>query len=500
VYLWRANKDCTSYDKYRLKDLQVASRADLCDSVLHAEADDADGEPVSIKGVLRDFLPFDEESTDSLLRMDDLTQLQRINVPSIVECLQRRFKQGKMYTFIGNTLISINPREVLDIVLPDTTSKVKLYDSTVRKYFADNSCEGKVANGHRAHIFSVAERAYRSLKDTQTNQSIVISGESGSGKTECAKYSLEYIIEVCRNQAEDDRTEALLRHILVHNKILEAFGNAKTFYNENSSRFGKFLKLYFQPDCERLIGVQIETYLLEKSRLVECEKGERNFHVFYQMLAGMAKVSELKLRPKESYVYLSGRHSQCEFDITYSSGKDDYGMWEELRDALYEMQLSEDQVFSIAKTLSAVLLLGNIKFYDVYKEYNNYAEVKRECETDLQDVADLLDVDAKRLKRILTYKDDYISMSSPQAENNRDTLAKTIYNNLFDFLCNQINMVLKQGIENRSDFDTAKYVGLLDIFGFENFRDDQGASVNSLEQFCINLANEKLQVCAFDFL
>jgi myosin heavy subunit len=300
--------------------------------------------------------------------------------------------------------------------------------------------------------------------------------------------------------------DAIVKRITFNNPILEAFGNAKTLRNDNSSRFGKYLELCFQHDGIRLEGAQIQTYLLEKSRLISQSRGERNFHVFYMFLEALKKdqntCAELKLRPREEYKYLGGSEGTFEAEGAYEDDLNEAEQWDVVQHALREMGIQEERA-SIMRVLSFVLLLGNLEF-DV-KEVGGtpHAKVSDSTRDVLADAAQVILCDEEALEQALVVKKEdklfgRVPLNAAQAATNRESLAKLLYNELFDWIRECINkeLALDGGGDNLSNMRT---IGLLDIFGFESFtvfdkKTKIWRTANSLEQLCINFANESLQM------
>ncbi|SCU77896.1 LAFA_0A03884g1_1 [Lachancea sp. 'fantastica'] len=397
--------------------------------------------------------------------VSDLTLLSKISDESINENLKKRFLNGTIYTYIGHVLISVNPFRDLGIYT----------DSVLRSYMGKNRLEVP------PHVFGIAESMYYNLKAYNENQCVIISGESGAGKTEAAKRIMQYI--AAASDTHSDSIGKIKDMVLATNPLLESFGCAKTLRNNNSSRHGKYLEIRFNAQFEPCAG-NITNYLLEKQRVVSQLKNERNFHIFYQFTKGASENyrQTFGIQPPEQYVYTSA--SGCTSVDTIDDTKD-------FQDTLKAMQVigitqqEQDEVF---RFLAAILWIGNISF--VENEEGN-AKVRDTSVTDF--VAYLLQVDSQLLcqsliERVLETNHGmkrgsvyHVPLNIVQATAVKDALAKAIYNNLFDWVVERVNVSLHA-------FPGAdKSIGILDIYGFEIF------DFNSFEQICINYVNEKLQ-------
>eukprot|EP00761_Pharyngomonas_kirbyi_P008029 gb/GECH01008040.1/.p1 GENE.gb/GECH01008040.1/~~gb/GECH01008040.1/.p1 ORF type:complete len:1589 (+),score=433.96 gb/GECH01008040.1/:1-4767(+) len=399
-------------------------------------------------------------------KWDDLTLMENPTEESITEVLKNRYKQGNIYTYIGPVCVSVNPYK-----------KVPLYGSETKTTYHDHHPYELAP-----HIYSLAEDAYRTMVESGRPQSIIISGESGAGKTEASKLMMEYLAAV---SVSGKITEYIKNAILGSNPVLEAFGNAKTTKNDNSSRYGKYMDLFFNFQGQ-LEGGHITTSLLEKSRVVTQRKGERNFHILYQLCAGADDVLRRELsiyQPKKfrylanSLISVKGINDKEEFKITQR--------------AMSDMDITLNEQMEIWRVLSGVLHLGNVRF--TAESVNNEDGSKVENEDQLQLVAKILNVDEGMLRKSLVQKTitvgagdrkstHLVAQDVGAAEFNRDALAKGIYERLFHWLIRRVNNAIRRP-------DSAKYsIGLLDIYGFEIH--DEG---NNFEQLCINYINEKIQ-------
>ncbi|XP_045408713.1 unconventional myosin-IXb isoform X9 [Lemur catta] len=397
---------------------------------------------------------------------DDLCNLPKLTEDNLLKNLKHRFLQQKIYTYAGSILVAINPFKFLPIYNP---KYVKMYE---------NQQLGKL----EPHVFALADVAYYAMLRKQVNQCIVISGESGSGKTQ----STNFLIHCLTALSQKGYASGVERTILGAGPVLEAFGNAKTAHNNNSSRFGKFIQVnYLESGIVR--GAVVEKYLLEKSRLVSQEKDERNYHVFYYLLLGVSEEErqEFQLKQPEDYFYLNQHNLKIE------DGEDLKHDFERLKQAMEMvgfLPATKKQIFSV---LSAILYLGNITYKkratgreeglevgppEVLDTLSQLLKVKREI---------LVEVLTKR--KTVTVNDKLIlPYSLSEAITARDSMAKSLYSALFDWIVLRINHALL----NKKDMEEAVSclsIGVLDIFGFEDFER------NSFEQFCINYANEQLQ-------
>ncbi|KAJ0250323.1 Myosin-3 [Hirschfeldia incana] len=392
---------------------------------------------------------------DILDGVDDLMQLSYLNEPSVLYNLEYRYNQDMIYTKAGPVLVAVNPFK-----------EVPLYgDRNIEAY--------RKRKNQSPHVYAIADTAIREMIRDEVNQSIIISGESGAGKTETAKIAMQYLASLGGGSGIE-------YEILKTNPILEAFGNAKTLRNDNSSRFGKLIEIHFS-ETIKISGAKIQTFLLEKSRVVQCAEGERSYHIFYQLCAGASPAlrEKLNLTSAKEYNYLS--QSNC-----YSiKGVDDAERFQAVQEALDIVHVSKEDQESVFAMLAAVLWLGNISFSVIDNE--NHAEP--EPDESLSTVARLIGCNIDDLKLALSKRNIKIrnetfvqKLTLSQAIVARDALAKSIYACLFDWLVEQINKSLAVGKRR-----TGRSISILDIYGFESF------NKNSFEQFCINYANERLQ-------
>ncbi|KAL8241971.1 hypothetical protein R6Q59_012273 [Mikania micrantha] len=396
-------------------------------------------------------LPANPEILDGI---DDLIQLSYLSEPSVLYNLKYRYDQDMIYSKAGPVLVAINPFKTIPLYGDD-------YIEAYKRKKMDNP-----------HVYAIADTAIREMIRDEVNQSIVISGESGAGKTETAKIAMQYLAAVRGGSGIE-------YEILKTNPILEGFGNAKTSRNDNSSRFGKLIEIHFSK-IGRISGASIQTFLLEKSRVVQCTEGERSYHSFYQLCAGAPPSLREKLNLKSAHEYKYLQQSNC-YKIP---GVNDAKEFCNVTEALDIVHVSKEDQENIFAMLAAVLWLGNVTF--TVDDNNHVVPVIDEA---LLTVAKLLGCEADQLQialstRKMTVGSENIirKLTLTQAIDSRDALAKSIYSCLFDWLVEQINKSLSAGKRH-----SGRSISILDIYGFESF------DVNSLEQFCINYANERLQ-------
>ncbi|KAI5282668.1 class II myosin, partial [Ascosphaera aggregata] len=406
-----------------------------------------------------------ETSKKKEVGVSDLTLLSKVSNEAINDNLKKRFEAGEIYTYIGHVLVSVNPFRDLGIYT----------DKVLESYRGKNRLE--VA----PHVFAVAESGYYNMKAYKENQCVIISGESGAGKTEAAKRLMQYIANV--SGGTDSAIQQTKDMVLATNPLLESFGNAKTLRNNNSSRFGKYLELQFNSNGEP-IGATITNYLLEKSRVVGQIKDERNFHIFYQFTKSAPQNYRemFGIQQPSSYLYTS--QSQC-LDVP---GIDDTKDFADTINAMNIIGIPQEEQDNIFRMLSAILWLGNMQFRE---DDEGNAAITDKSIVDF--VAYLLEVQPDQVSKAMTQRIMETSrgmrrgsvyevpLNVTQALAVRDALAKAIYFNLFDWIVERLNASLSaRGAVSNS-------IGILDIYGFEIFEK------NSFEQLCINYVNEKLQ-------
>ena len=426
-----------------------------------------DGENVQLSPAVsaetRDCNP---EALDSSI--SDLINISDLNEMSILHNLRIRYKEDKIYTSISSILISVNPFKLLPLYTPEVLD------------FYRNGGRDKAP-----HVFSIAYNAYNNMLTESADQSVVISGESGAGKSEATKLILQFITDVSSKAAGTVATvNSLEQQILAANPILEAFGNAKTLRNNNSSRFGKLITVNFDSNgC--IIGGGIINYLLEKSRVVTQTQGERNYHIFYQLLSNVEanpKLAEsMSLQDPKLFTYTS------QSGVIHIEGVSDEKDFEEFVNSMNILNFSPDEQNTILRIVAGVLHFGNTQFRAVTKstgddgaEFVNPEVVGIACE--------LWGVSSEAVIKVLTHRSMgtreiiLVPYKMSQAQDAKDAMVKRVYAELFQFVVDKINTVLSSGNKQRHNF-----IGVLDIFGFESF------TINSFEQLCINFCNEKLQ-------
>ncbi|XP_060729625.1 unconventional myosin-IXb isoform X1 [Tachysurus vachellii] len=412
----------------------------------------------------RQYITAQEFLMPHLEDVKDLCSLAVINEASILETLRCRFYRSQIYTYASNILISINPFKFLPIYNP----------KNLHRY--ENCILGK----EEPHIFTIADAAFWAMLNKRTNQCIVISGESGSGKTQSTNFIIHCLTALSRKGC----TSGVERTILGAGPVLEAFGNAKTTYNNNSSRFGKFIQVNFL-EGGIVRGATIEKYLLEKCRLVSRKSRERNYHVFYYLLVGASQEEkeEFRLLEPENYYYL--KQDQGDVDDA-AEIKYEFKRLQQAMEMVGFLPATKKQIFSV---LSAILYLGNVS-YEPRADGDGVTVGPPDV---LQTLSELLKVREDLLIKALTWRktqtvNDVLVLrySLSEAITTRDSMAKSLYSSLFDWIVLRINHALL----NKRDMEDAVpclSIGVLDIFGFEDFK------TNSFEQFCINYANEQLQ-------
>lgn len=385
-----------------------------------------------------------------LIGQNDLTALSYLHEPDVLYNLEVRFKNRQLiYTYCGIVLVAINPYQELPI-----------YGADIIQAYRGHSM-GELD----PHVFAVSEEAYAKLEREKCNISIIVSGESGAGKTVSAKYAMRYFAAVGGSESETQ----IERKVLASSPIMEAIGNAKTTRNDNSSRFGKFTKLLFNNDISTmsLTGATMQTYLLEKSRVVFQAPEERNYHIFYQLCAGRDKFPELMLDHPDKFRFLNQGNAPIIPKVS------DSNEFDETLKALTTLGFSNEEINNIIRILAGILHLGNINIEDTDREACSIASNN----LSLNIMSDILKLNKTELLQWLTtrqiesFNDTVlIPMNKATAEAARDALAKHIYSKIFHYIVSAVNRNL---INPRKEDN---FIGVLDIYGFETF------DINSFEQ------------------
>uniref|UniRef100_A0A8C8JBD3 Myosin VB n=1 Tax=Oncorhynchus tshawytscha TaxID=74940 RepID=A0A8C8JBD3_ONCTS len=407
-------------------------------------------------------LPF-LRNPDILVGENDLTALSYLHEPAVLHNLKVRFLEpNHIYTYCGIVLVAINPYDQLQI-----------YGEEVI-----NAYSGQNMGDMDPHIFAVAEEAYKQMARDERNQSIIVSGESGAGKTVSAKYAMRFFATV-GGSANDTNVE---EKVLASSPIMEAIGNAKTTRNDNSSRFGKYIQIGFDRRYH-IIGANMRTYLLEKSRVVFQAEDERNYHIFYQLCASASfpefKDLALSKSSAEDFIFTS------QGENIFIEGVNDAEDFKKTKEAFTLLGVKESNQSSIFRIIASILHLGNVEICS--ERDGDSCHISRN-DPHLTHFCRLLGVELEQMehwlchRKLVTTSETYVkNMSRKQAANARDALAKHIYAHMFDWIVEHVNKSLHTSSKQHS------FIGVLDIYGFETFE------INSFEQFCINYANEKLQ-------
>ncbi|XP_007939649.1 unconventional myosin-XV [Orycteropus afer afer] len=390
--------------------------------------------------------------------VEDMTQLEDLQEATVLSNIKTRFERNLIYTYIGSILVSVNPYRMFGIYGPE---QVQQYN-------------GRALGENPPHLFAIANLAFAKMQDAKQNQCIIISGESGSGKTEATKLILRYLAAVNQKRGITQQVK-----ILEATPLLESFGNAKTVRNDNSSRFGKFMEIFLEGGV--ISGAITSQYLLEKSRIVFQAKNERNYHIFYELLAGLpAQLCQtFSLQEAETYYYLN-QGGNCEIE-----GKSDADDFQRLLEAMEVLGFSSEDQDSIFRILASILHLGNVYFEKYETDAQEVASVVSARE--IQAVAELLQISPEGLQKAITFKVTetmqekiFTPLTVESAVDARDAIAKVLYALLFGWLITRVNAQV-------SPWQNTMSIAILDIYGFEDL------SFNSFEQLCINYANENLQ-------
>jgi len=435
--------------------------------------------------------PMDKQS---LRAWPDMVVLKQLDNASLLHNIRMRYMKDEIFTSIGSILISMNPyKQIPDLFGPESMEK-----------FIQSGGDVNILKDLGPHIYGVAEDSYSSMMNQDSDQSCIVTGESGAGKTEATKLFLAYIAERSRRnqrvrtesfaemEADGSNYQVPLREqILGANPIMEAFGNAKTVRNDNSSRFGKLIDVHFNRRLGVISGGGITNYLLEKSRVVRHLEGERSYHVFYQICAAATTIDpdmrdRYQLFEADQFFYLN----QSAKPSTRIDEVDDCSDWQETVKAMKMLKITDEQREQVCRTLAGILHLGNLEFAGG-NQGGDTASVQN-TET-LHLVATLFGVEDAALEAGLLTRDLSNKMETViqkhnvrEASDARDALAKHTYSRLFDFLSSCINSALSANLDEKT-MRESRTISVLDIFGFESF------GHNSMEQLCINYCNEKLQ-------
>lgn len=400
-------------------------------------------------------------------KCEDMAEITHLNEPSVVYNLFLRYNDDLIYTYSGLFLVAINPYK-----------KLPIYEQKVlNRFHKQLEKAGKQDDRLPPHIFAIAENTYRNLLENQKDQLILVTGESGAGKTENTKKVIQYL-SLISSDDKSDHANDIHNKILRANPILESFGNAKTIKNNNSSRFGKFIKIFF--DSKGIIsGATIDYYLLEKLRVLHQSLDERNYHAFYQLLRGESKEN---LKSKYSLDSSIKNYNYISLSVATIPNVDDSREFSNLKEAFNVMGFESSEVESIFSMLAIILHLGNIEFSSWKSEQASFAK-----DVDIDVIARMLgissnDLSSNLLRPRVKAGREFIQKLRKAAEVKQtiDAFAKHLYEKVFDFIILRIN-------ESLGDFNTDSFIGVLDIAGFEIFE------ANSFEQLCINYTNEKLQ-------
>ncbi|TDH70457.1 hypothetical protein CCR75_003224 [Bremia lactucae] len=451
-----------------------------------------DGMPDSLP--MQNVLADGDEGGKHCVGAEDMCELGHLHEPAIVYNVRERFLARKPYTYTGKIVVAVNPYQWIK----------EHYSEELRDRYTERPWDTMPP-----HVYATSAEAFHHMKQHRMPQSILVSGESGSGKTETVKIMMEHLASISMSIAtrlhptEHEET-IVVKKVLKSNPLLEAFGNAKTVRNDNSSRFGKFTQLLFNSDtC--LVGAECRHYLLEKSRVVAQAAGERNYHIFYQLVDA-----------KESTFGFTNNTSAHEFrylqdEALVLDGKTDLERYQITRDALSTIGLDEKEQHELFSALCGILRLGQLDFVPLESNKDDASQAVASLDEsspsgavtaaqivqqkkEIMQCAKLLGVEVAALSKQLCSRtvkarqEVYcVPLSAHHASNNRDALAKEIYARVFGYLVQRVNYSISNTADRRTLTPSYMHIDLLDIFGFESFEH------NSFEQFCINFANEKLQ-------
>ncbi|CAN0239671.1 unnamed protein product [Lampetra fluviatilis] len=403
----------------------------------------------------------------SVTGVEDMIRLGDLHEAGILRNLLTRYREDLIYTYTGSILVAVNPYKTLNVYSPEAIQQYR----------------GRKVGELPPHIFALADNAHFNMRRNERNQCCIISGESGAGKTESTKLILQFLAAVSGQHSWVEQ------QILEANPILEAFGNAKTIRNDNSSRFGKYVEIHFN-EKSVIEGARIEQYLLEKTRVCGQAEKERNYHIFYCLLLGSSDEQKKRLglgKPADYAFLTTGNCTRCD-------GRDDLKDFASIRSAMKVLAFSETEYLDISKMLASILHLGNLKLEGTVSSNIECCEIL--TNDHLTWASKLLEVDEAEVQECLTKKVMLMRgekvttlLSMAQTQEVRNAFVKAIYGKMFVWIVDKMNSIVykppsRGGGEQEEE---RRSIGLLDIFGFENFQ------TNSFEQFCINLANEALQ-------
>lgn len=427
------------------------------------------------------------EREDTHAIVNDLADIPTLNDAELLKHLEMRYRNNLIHCYCGPTLIVINPYKKIEREESDETR------NTILKCLMEKRLKDAVP-----HVWTLSALAWHSMLSLDQNQAICISGESGAGKTESTKRCLEFITQM-KGESRSVTYVPIEQKILSCNPLLEAFGNSKTFRNDNSSRFGKYTTLFVDKHKKSVKGAAIENYLLEKSRITNLAKEERNYHIFYAMCRFMPNdlKQQYKLLEKDGVCRMENFNYLNQSSIYETPKVNDLEFYEDVERSFRDLDFNHSQVDAIWRMLATVLHLGNLKIdSSTYEEGSKACKIFRD--ESWEKVVGLLQIDQNSFEEALTNKEIRVGASvtkSPlppaRTQNSIDTIAREIYNRLFNWIVKKLNKTLLPSNPNDSNFLT---IGVLDIFGFEIF------GKNSIEQLFINFANEKLQGLYIDYI
>jgi myosin-5 len=426
--------------------------------------------------------------------IDDLVDIEPLNDAELLRCLELRFRADLIYCYVGPTLLSTNPYKD-----KDAEFERRVYPPEDKEMFKRYALQGGKRIS-KPHIWNLSASTFWQLFDENRPQAICISGESGAGKSHGTRLCMSFVAQLFgsdddkRDGKQDKKETSIENKILNCNPILEAFGNSKTIRNNDSSRFGKYFVMFVDKRSKHIKGAEVKNYLLEKSRVISQAAGERNYHIFYAVCKAM---SPEKLH---KYFFTDGKTvDMSEYNLLKKGGIyneekiDDFKIFNEVQDSFNNLGFTEEEQEGIWKVLSCVLNMGNIEI-----DSSSYVESATPCKFKgskyLQRVLEILGVERESLEKgccLLSRVFNNETLLSPrtpsQCENIRDSFCKDLFNNCFNWMVRKLNVQILPA--NQTQYTS---IGFLDIFGFEDFEGIPGGK-NSIEQFCINYTNEKLQ-------